>query len=501
MRASTRPTSSTCTPTPGRRSRTTTAPPDRSRRKPTPSAQPRATTIDSQTYSPWTAFTADLNYGAGARVGTVGDAIFHCHLYPHFAAGFWALLRVHDATGERHRGDPRRSARQPVARAARHRRRNRSPWPHRYHRRRMPPRSTCPATRGSSRARSAHVPPSRSTAHGNASTTRRRRSPSSTRTACPSTHRRCASWTARRSIPRCSRRRRTSARPPPMVRSRSRSVARRPRRSRCPRRPLRSRQHSKRSRTSTRSTSPVGHRRRSVEGPTGPVALDARPLDHGRVSRPPRATEAPSIATVAVVRSHDRGTAARSQTIAVDPADHRGHGTPSTNPSRRPRRRRQPAVAPEADHDHHAARHAEHAVVPRRTDHVAVTAAGRVHTRRPGHRADRVPARAGTADHSQVPRSELRRRRAGQSGQGAAAGRARRRSVPGRSAHRHLPRIGDPGPARLQRGGVGRPARSDHGRRRGRRGDPRRHEAARALLLPGQPGRLHQLRDHQPHAQ
>ena len=33
--------------------------------KPTQSNQPRATTIDSQTYSPWTAFTADLNYGAG----------------------------------------------------------------------------------------------------------------------------------------------------------------------------------------------------------------------------------------------------------------------------------------------------------------------------------------------------------------------------------------------------------------------------------------------------
>ena len=65
--------------------------------KPTPSKQPRATTIDSQTYSPWAAFTADLNYGGGARIGTVGDSIFHCHLYPHFAAGFWSLLRVHDA--------------------------------------------------------------------------------------------------------------------------------------------------------------------------------------------------------------------------------------------------------------------------------------------------------------------------------------------------------------------------------------------------------------------
>jgi hypothetical protein len=65
---------------------------------PTPSSTrlPRATTVDSQTYSPWTAFTADLNYGAGARIGTIGDSIFHCHLYPHFAAGFWALLRVLD---------------------------------------------------------------------------------------------------------------------------------------------------------------------------------------------------------------------------------------------------------------------------------------------------------------------------------------------------------------------------------------------------------------------
>ena len=64
--------------------------------RPTAQSQPRATTIDSKTYSPWTAFTADLNYGAGARVGTVGDSIFHCHLYTHFSHGFWALMRVHD---------------------------------------------------------------------------------------------------------------------------------------------------------------------------------------------------------------------------------------------------------------------------------------------------------------------------------------------------------------------------------------------------------------------
>ncbi|QKJ18231.1 cell wall-binding repeat-containing protein [Microbacterium hominis] len=64
--------------------------------EPTEDNQPRATTIDSKTYSPWTAFTADLNYGAGARVGTIGDSIFHCHLYTHFSHGFWALLRSHD---------------------------------------------------------------------------------------------------------------------------------------------------------------------------------------------------------------------------------------------------------------------------------------------------------------------------------------------------------------------------------------------------------------------
>ncbi len=64
--------------------------------KPATGVLPKATTIDSQTYSPWTAFTADLNYGAGGRVGTVGDSIFHCHLYTHFSAGFWSLLRVHD---------------------------------------------------------------------------------------------------------------------------------------------------------------------------------------------------------------------------------------------------------------------------------------------------------------------------------------------------------------------------------------------------------------------
>src|SRR5690606_32984082 len=30
------------------------------------------------------------------RNKTVGDAIFHCHFYPHFAMGMWELWRNHD---------------------------------------------------------------------------------------------------------------------------------------------------------------------------------------------------------------------------------------------------------------------------------------------------------------------------------------------------------------------------------------------------------------------
>ena len=63
---------------------------------PGPGRTPQSTTIDSQTFGPMETFTADLLFGAGSRNRTIGDAIFHCHLYPHFAAGFWSLLRVHD---------------------------------------------------------------------------------------------------------------------------------------------------------------------------------------------------------------------------------------------------------------------------------------------------------------------------------------------------------------------------------------------------------------------
>lgn len=57
---------------------------------------PQSTKVDSQTFGPGEMFNAELIGGAGSLPGTVGDTIFHCHLYPHFAQGFWALLRVHD---------------------------------------------------------------------------------------------------------------------------------------------------------------------------------------------------------------------------------------------------------------------------------------------------------------------------------------------------------------------------------------------------------------------
>ena len=63
---------------------------------PSDTRRPESTTIDSQTYGPGDMFTADLLFGAGSKPGTAGDSIFHCHLYPHFADGFWGLLRVHD---------------------------------------------------------------------------------------------------------------------------------------------------------------------------------------------------------------------------------------------------------------------------------------------------------------------------------------------------------------------------------------------------------------------
>jgi manganese oxidase len=52
---------------------------------------------DSQMISPGGSFTLEHTYsGSGNKNKTVGDSIFHCHFYPHFAQGMWSLWRVHD---------------------------------------------------------------------------------------------------------------------------------------------------------------------------------------------------------------------------------------------------------------------------------------------------------------------------------------------------------------------------------------------------------------------
>ena len=59
-------------------------------------ASPDSKLLDSQTITPGDGFTLDMIYGSGNRNLTPGDSIFHCHFYPHFAAGLWSLWRVHD---------------------------------------------------------------------------------------------------------------------------------------------------------------------------------------------------------------------------------------------------------------------------------------------------------------------------------------------------------------------------------------------------------------------
>ena len=65
---------------------------------------PNSTIIDSVSISPQECYTLDILHGAGSLNGTIGDVIFHCHLYPHFHEGMWTLWRIHDrledGTGE-----------------------------------------------------------------------------------------------------------------------------------------------------------------------------------------------------------------------------------------------------------------------------------------------------------------------------------------------------------------------------------------------------------------
>lgn len=56
-----------------------------------------STYLDSQAIGPGSTYTYEIAYdGGGNRPKTPGDAIFHCHFYPHFAQGMWELWRVHD---------------------------------------------------------------------------------------------------------------------------------------------------------------------------------------------------------------------------------------------------------------------------------------------------------------------------------------------------------------------------------------------------------------------
>ena len=60
----------------------------------------RSTIIDSVSISPQECMTLDILYGAGSFNRMIGDAIFHCHLYPHFHEGMWTYLRVFDRLQE-----------------------------------------------------------------------------------------------------------------------------------------------------------------------------------------------------------------------------------------------------------------------------------------------------------------------------------------------------------------------------------------------------------------
>ena len=56
-----------------------------------------STYLDSQALGPGFAFTTEIVHGgSGNRNQVVGDSIFHCHFYPHFAEGMWELWRSHD---------------------------------------------------------------------------------------------------------------------------------------------------------------------------------------------------------------------------------------------------------------------------------------------------------------------------------------------------------------------------------------------------------------------
>ena len=59
-------------------------------------ANQNSTIIDSISISLQECYTLDILHGAGSLNRTIGDVIFHCHLYPHFHEGMWTLWRIFD---------------------------------------------------------------------------------------------------------------------------------------------------------------------------------------------------------------------------------------------------------------------------------------------------------------------------------------------------------------------------------------------------------------------
>jgi manganese oxidase len=57
---------------------------------------PKSPLNDVQSFGPGEARELKIEGGAGGTQRTAGDSIFHCHLYPHFAQGFWGHLRIFD---------------------------------------------------------------------------------------------------------------------------------------------------------------------------------------------------------------------------------------------------------------------------------------------------------------------------------------------------------------------------------------------------------------------
>jgi manganese oxidase len=53
--------------------------------------------VDAQGIGPGAGYTYEIAFGgSGNRNKTAGDAIFHCHFYPHFAQGMWYHWRIND---------------------------------------------------------------------------------------------------------------------------------------------------------------------------------------------------------------------------------------------------------------------------------------------------------------------------------------------------------------------------------------------------------------------